>query len=82
MTGLASIVDTTEMLTDRARVHALFTCILRPVVEKYGGTIEIDTQTHHPVISIPNSSKVACFEELGELLAPGTPLHCLIPLFT
>jgi len=80
--GLANTTDTTEMFSERARVHALFTCILRPVVEKYGGTIEIDPATQSPIISIPQRTKVACFEELGELLAPGTPLNGLLPFFS
>ncbi len=75
-------MNTTEMLSERARVHALFMCILRTVVEKHGGTIEIDPVAQHPIISIPETSKFACFEELGELLAPGTPLNCLIPFFS
>lgn len=79
---LPNTTDTTEMLSERARVHALFTCILRPVVEKHGGTIEIDRATHHPIISIPQTTKTACFEELGELLAPGTPLNGLLPFFS
>ena len=79
---LPNITDTTEMLSERARVHALFACVLRPVVEKHGGTIEIDPGTHQPIISIPQTTKVACFEELGELLAPGTPLNGLLPFFS
>ena len=78
----ANIINTAEMLSERARVHALFTCILRPVVEKHGGRIEIDPATHNPIISIPQRTKVACFEELGELLAPGTPLNGLLPFFS
>ncbi len=74
--------DATEVLIERARVHALFTCILRPVVEKHGGSIEMDSVTYHPLISIPESSKIACFEELGDLLAPGTPLNDLLPFFS
>jgi hypothetical protein len=80
--NLPNTTDTTEMHSERARVHALFTCILRPVVEKHGGTIEIDPATLHPIISIPQTTKVACFEELGQLLAPGTPLNGLLPFFS
>jgi hypothetical protein len=82
MMGLADTVDTTEVCSERARVHALFTCILRPVVEKHEGTIEIDPSTQNPIISIPQRTKDACFEELGELLAPGTPLNGLLPFFS
>ncbi|MBW2108790.1 MAG: hypothetical protein JRI36_09010 [Deltaproteobacteria bacterium] len=77
--GISIKADTSEIASERARVHALFTCILRPFVEKHGGTIEIDPATYQPTISIPRNARGACFEELGELLAPGTPLNCLIP---
>ncbi len=82
MIDLARSTDTTEMFSERARVHALFTCILRPIVEKHGGRIQIDPATQSPLISIPQRTKVACFEELGELLAPGTPLNGLLPFFS
>lgn len=71
-----------EIGSERARVQALFVCVLRPVVEKHGGSICVDPETHQPLISIPPSTKVACFEELGELLAPGTPLNDLLPFFS
>jgi hypothetical protein len=82
MMTLTNHMDTTEMFSERARVHALFTCILRPVVEKHGGTIDIDPATQSPIISIPQRTKCACFEELGQLLAPGTPLNGLLPFFS
>ena len=75
-------LDKTEILSERARVHALFTCILRPIVQKHGGSIEMDPETQHPIMKIPQRSRVACFEELGELLAPGTPLGGLLPFFS
>jgi hypothetical protein len=71
-----------EISAERARVQALFVCVLRPVVEKHGGKISVDPMTQQPLISIPPSSKTACFEELGELLAPGTPLNDLLPFFS
>jgi len=76
------IVGTPDMESERARVQALFVCILRPVVEKHGGSICVDPESHQPLISIPPSTKVACFEELGEMLAPGTPLNDLLPFFS
>lgn len=77
--GISINADTSEILSERARVHALFSCILRPFVEKHGGRIEIDPTTYQPTISIPSNTRGACFEELAELLAPGTPLNRLIP---
>ena len=74
--------DTEDFDTERSRVQALFVCVLRPVVEKHGGSICVDPETHQPLISIPPSTKDACFEELGQLLAPGSPLNDLLPFFS
>ncbi len=82
MSSQPAQVGTTDMDSERARVHALFACILRPVVEKYGGTVAMDPQTLDPIISVPKGRKAACFEELAELLAPGTPLNNLLPFFS
>jgi hypothetical protein len=42
----------------------------------------MDPRTLDPIISVPQSRKAACFEELAELLAPGTPLNNLLPFFS
>lgn len=65
---------------DKARLHVLFLCLVRFVVEKHGGTMETDPATHNAHVRIPERDRVACFEELGELLGPGSPVNDLLSL--
>jgi hypothetical protein len=61
--------DTPRMsATEDARLHVLFLCLIRFVVEKHGGTMETDPVTHNASISIPQSKKAVCCQELTELL--------------
>lgn len=53
--------------TEAARLHVLFLCLMRHVVEKHGGTMKTDAATHKARISIPQSKKAICFQELGKL---------------
>lgn len=50
--------------TDEARLHVLFLCVVRTVVEKYGGTMKTDPETYNAQISIPTNNKTHCFDEL------------------
>lgn len=56
--------------TEEARFHVLFLCVVRTIVEKYGGTMETDPETYDAQISIPKGSETMCFDEL-ERLFPG-----------
>ncbi|MBW2264774.1 MAG: hypothetical protein JRF28_01190 [Deltaproteobacteria bacterium] len=60
---MAEITSTTEA----ARLHVLFLCLMRHIVEKHGGTMRTDATTHKAHISIPQSKKTICFQELGKL---------------
>jgi hypothetical protein len=53
--------------TDEARLHVLFLCCTRYVVEKHGGVMETDPDTYNAYVSIPESNKVACLDELEML---------------
>jgi hypothetical protein len=67
---------------EKARLHILSLCFIRSVVEKHGGSMETDPATHDAHIKIPKRVRAACFEELGELLGPGTPLHSVLSSHT
>jgi hypothetical protein len=56
--------------TEEARLHVLFLCVVRTIVEKHGGTMETDPDTYDAQISIPKGSETVCFHEL-ERLFPG-----------
>jgi len=53
--------------TDEARLHVLFLCVVRTIVEKHGGTMETDPETYDAQISIPKGSETMCFDELERL---------------
>ena len=53
--------------TDEARLHVLFLCVVRSIVEKYGGSMETDPETYNAHISVPTEKKDICFNELETL---------------
>jgi hypothetical protein len=53
--------------TDEARLHVLFLCIVRTIVEKHGGTMETDPETYDAHITIPKGRETICFDELERL---------------
>jgi hypothetical protein len=53
--------------TDEARLHVLFLCAVRTIVEKHGGTMETDPETCDAQIHIPKGSETLCFDELEKL---------------
>jgi hypothetical protein len=61
--------------TDEARLHMLFLCVVRTIVEKHGGTMETDPETYDAQISIPRGNETMCFDEL-ERLFPGNQQTC------
>jgi len=54
--------------TDEVKLHILFLSCVRFVVEKHGGTMATDPPSLDAQLDIPENTKDACFEELGELL--------------
>jgi|GEM_PF-3212535 len=71
--------------TEKVRLHILFMCCIRFVVEKYGGVMQTDPITYVTCIKIPRGETAACFQELKELnlVKAGTTLrelslaHCV-----
>jgi hypothetical protein len=53
--------------TDAARFHVLFLCVVRTIVEKYGGTMKTDPETYDAQVSIPKNNESICFDELETL---------------
>ena len=53
--------------TDEARLHVLFLCVVRSIVEKHGGSMETDPETYNAQISVPTNAKDVCFDELETL---------------
>lgn len=71
--------------TEKVRLHILFMCCIRFVVEKHGGAMQTDPETLVACMKIPRGETAACFQELKELnlVKPGTTLrelslaHCV-----
>ena len=59
----------TEM-TEQGRSRLLLLCLVRAVVEKHGGHLEIDDEANTFTVSIPESRKTACFKELQDAVGP------------
>ena len=59
--------------------HFLLMRRVRDVVEKYGGSVKIDQGSNSAVLSIPQSKKTACFEELQEIIGNSEPLKDFFP---
>ncbi len=64
---------------EKARLHVLFLCFVRFVVERHGGTMETDPETHDASIRIPPRYRDACFKELGELMDSSSRENELLP---
>lgn len=45
-----------------------FLCVVRDVLEKYGGSMNLD-EKHNIVLGIPQSKKAECFAELNGVIA-------------
>ncbi|MCK4728261.1 MAG: hypothetical protein KAT27_05015 [Desulfobacterales bacterium] len=53
--------------TEKVRLHILYMCCIRFVVEKHGGAMQTDPETLVACMKIPQSQTAACFQELKEL---------------
>ncbi|MCK4727842.1 MAG: hypothetical protein KAT27_02875 [Desulfobacterales bacterium] len=45
---------------EKARLHFVFLCFVRFVVEKHGGTMQTDPATHNAYIRVPQSKNAVC----------------------
>jgi hypothetical protein len=52
--------------SDEARLKALSLYLIRSIVEKHGGTIDIDLATDTININVPEKEQVACAQEIEE----------------
>ncbi len=62
--------NTPDVPGEEPRRLALFSSIVRSVVEKYGGGLELDLVSHTVVLDIPSINTAACIEELQDVLRP------------
>ena len=53
--------------------------IIRDVLERHGGIIEVDETAKAIVFRIPPEKKKACYAELGGMLDAVKPFVCLAP---
>jgi nitrogen fixation/metabolism regulation signal transduction histidine kinase len=54
--------------TKKSKLRALSLYIIRSIVERHGGSIEIDLATDTIDIDLPEEEKVACAQEIEEQL--------------
>ena len=59
--------------SEKARSRALSLYRIRSIVERRGGTVEIDMATQTININVPEDEKVACAQEIEEQV--GTVCH-------
>jgi hypothetical protein len=52
------------------RSHLLLLCIIRTIVKKHGGNLQINEKSETFTVSIPESRKAECFRELRETIGP------------
>jgi hypothetical protein len=60
--------NTPDIPGEQQRRLALFSCVVRLIVEKYGGGVELDCTSGTILLDIPQSKTPACIEELQEVL--------------
>ncbi len=52
--------------SEQARIRALSLFIIRSIVERHGGTVEIDLATDTLNIDVPRDEEAACAKEIEE----------------
>lgn len=52
--------------SEKAKLRAISLYIIRSIVERHGGTIEIDLATNTIHIDVPKEEEVACAQEIEE----------------
>ena len=52
--------------SEQARLRALSLYVIRSIVEKHGGTVDIDLATDTLNIDVPKEEEVACAREIEE----------------
>ena len=56
--------------TGPSRRHLLFLCLVRLIVEKHGGHLDIDDNNETFTVTIPEEQKAECFRELKDAVGP------------
>ena len=59
--------------------HYSLLSIIRDVLERHGGIIDVDENAKSIVFRIPSGQKAACYKELGGMLDAVKPFVCLAP---
>ncbi len=57
-------------ITQPGRSRILFLSLVRLIVEKYGGHLDIDMEKDTFTVNIPQDQKSDCFQELTEAVGP------------
>ena len=63
---LGAAADFVWATNERAKQRALSLYHIRSIVEKHGGTVEIDMATDTLNISVPEKERIACAHEIEE----------------
>lgn len=78
MDGKRSVSSVKE-ISEKGISHYSLLSIIRDVLERHGGIIEVDENAKSIVFKIPPGKKEACYEELGGMLDAVKPFVCLFP---
>ena len=66
--------SSTHETKEKGNSHFLFFGLVRSVVEKYNGHLKINGTGKTFTVSVSESNKAACFEELEEIMELAKPL--------
>jgi len=64
--GKRLVEDFVWSTSEQTRLRTLSLYIIRSIVEKYGGTINIDLRTDTINVDVPEKNRVACAREIDE----------------
>ena len=59
---------------EKGSSHFLLLSLVRAVVKKHGGRVELDEKTNSFTVTISETQKAACFRELINIIGPSKPL--------
>jgi hypothetical protein len=72
-------VSSKKKMNEKGISHYSLLSIIRDVLERHGGSIDVDENAKAIVFKIPAEKKAACYAELGGMLDAVKAFVCLCP---